>query len=246
MTNQPGLDPTFYESDRRAYDGAFPSEPLALYTAKTFGWMFLGLLVTFSVSILLIGSGLIFNFLRMGYAGLFLLMIAEVGVVMYLSTRIDRMSINMARGMFFAYAALNGFTFSSIFLVFDVSILLFVFGLTALYFGVLALYGWITKSDLSRLAPVLTTGLIFLAVCWVISMFLPIGSFDRVICLGGLLVFMGLTAYDTQKIKHLHAMYENDYAMSRKASIFAALQLYLDFINIFMYILRLVGRSNRD
>ncbi len=244
MTNQPGFDPVFHGSEHRSYTAS--GESLAQYTAKTFGWMFLGLFVTFAASILLIGSGLIFNFLQLGYPGLLLLMLAEVGVVMFLSARIDRLSINAARGLFFAYAALNGFTFSSIFLVFDLSILLFVFGLTALYFGVLALYGFITKSDLSRLAPLLSIGLIFLAVCLLISMFLPISAFDRFICLAGLLLFMGFTAYDTQKIKHLYTMYEHDYVMSRKASIFAALQLYLDFINIFMYILRLVGNNDRD
>lgn len=246
MTNQPGLDPSFYDSNTRTFDGSFPSEPLHLYTAKTFGWMFLGLLTTFSVSVLLITSGFIFNFLRMGFAGVFLLMIAEVGVVMYLSSHLATLSINAARGMFFAYAALNGVTFSSVLLAFDLPILLTVFGLTSLYFGVLALFGFVTKVDLSTLTPILTTGLIFLAGYWLISLIFPISMFDRVVCLVGLVLFMGLTAYDTQKIKQFHGMFRNDYAMSRKASIFAALQLYLDFINIFMYILRLVGRSDRD
>ncbi|MFQ7726372.1 MAG: Bax inhibitor-1 family protein, partial [Ruthenibacterium lactatiformans] len=77
-----------------------------------------------------------------------------------------------------------------------------------------------------------------------ISMFLPLSGFDRIICFVGLAVFMGLTAYDTQKIKQLHAAFEGDYEMSKKASIFAALQLYLDFINIFLYILRLLGRRS--
>ena len=108
----------------------------------------------------------------------------------------------------------------------------------------LAAYGWFTKRDLSGLRPILTAGLIFLLVFWLISMFLPLSGFDRIICFVGLAVFMGLTAYDTQKIKQLHAAFEGDYEMSKTASIFAALQLYLDFINIFLYILRLLGRRS--
>ena len=85
-----------------------------------------------------------------------------------------------------------------------------------------------------------------LAVFWLLSLFFPLGAFDRVICLVGLAVFMGLTAYDVQKLKYWHAQYANDYEMSKKASIFGALQLYLDFLNIFLYILRLLGRGNRN
>ena len=165
---------------------------------------------------------------------------------MVLSARLHKLSIGAARGLFFAYAVLNGITFSAVFFAYDVQILLTVFALTSLYFGVLAAYGWFTKRDLSGLRPILTAGLIFLLVFWLISMFLPLSGFDRIICFVGLAVFMGLTAYDTQKIKQLHAAFEGDYEMSKKASIFAALQLYLDFINIFLYILRLLGRRSNS
>ena len=117
---------------------------------------------------------------------------------------------------------LNGITFSAVFFAYDVQILLTVFALTSLNFGVLAAYGWFTKRDLSGLRPILTAGLIFLLVFWLISMFLPLSGFDRIICFVGLAVFMGLTAYDTQKIKQLHAAFEGDYEMSKKASCWAA------------------------
>lgn len=204
MNEQQGLDPMFQENGSQWMEGGLASEPLNVYTAKTFGWMFLGLLVTFGTAIAFSAGG----------------------------------------GLFFAYAVLNGITFSAVFFAYDVQILLTVFALTSLYFGVLAAYGWFTKRDLSGLRPILTAGLIFLLVFWLISMFLPLSGFDRIICFVGLAVFMGLTAYDTQKIKQLHAAFEGDYEMSKKASIFAALQLYLDFINIFLYILRLLGRRS--
>ncbi len=238
------MDNQMYYDERSGL--RFGSEPLHTYTAKTFGWMFLGLLVTFGVGIAFAVSGGMYAIFSMGTAGVFLLMLAEIVVVMVLSARLHSLSIGAARGLFFAYAALNGITFSTIFFLYDVQILVTVFGLTALYFGVLSAYGFLTKRDLSGLRPILMAGLIFLAVYWVLAMFLPLSGAERVMCFVGLAVFMGLTAYDTQKIKHLHAAYEGDYEMSKKASIIAALQLYLDFINIFLYILRLLGRRSND
>lgn len=241
--NGQSLDPMFYE--KGALDG-FAGEPLHVYTAKTFGWMFVGLLITFATGIAFAQGGGLYLLLSFGMPAVFALAIAEIVVVMILSAKLTTLSIGAARGLFFLYAVLNGLTFASIFLVYDVSVLLLVFALTALYFGVLAAYGWLTKRDLSGLRPILTGGLIFLLVFWLLSMFLPLSGFDRIICFVGLAVFMGLTAYDVQKIKQLHAEFSYDYEMSKKASIFAALQLYLDFINIFLYILRLLGRRSNN
>ena len=219
-----------------------PFGTLSEFMSKTFGWMFAGLLVTFLVGIGAVTTGLIYPLIT---SGLFILTsIAELVLVFVLSARVQTLQPSTATGIFFAYAVLNGITFSAVFFAYDVQILLTVFALTSLYFGVLAAYGWFTKRDLSGLRPILTAGLIFLLVFWLISMFLPLSGFDRIICFVGLAVFMGLTAYDTQKIKQLHAAFEGDYEMSKKASIFAALQLYLDFINIFLYILRLLGRRS--
>ena len=221
-----------------------PFGTLSEFMSKTFGWMFAGLLVTFLVGIGAVTTGLIYPLIT---SGLFILTsIAELVLVFVLSARVQTLQPSTATGIFFAYAVLNGITFSAVFFAYDVQILLTVFALTSLYFGVLAAYGWFTKRDLSGLRPILTAGLIFLLVFWLISMFLPLSGFDRIICFVGLAVFMGLTAYDTQKIKQLHAAFEGDYEMSKKASIFAALQLYLDFINIFLYILRLLGRRSNS
>lgn len=245
MNEQQGLDPMFQENGSQWMEGT-SAEPLNVYTTKTFGWMFLGLLVTFGTAIAFSAGGGLYYLLTLGMPAVFALCIAELVLVMVLSARLGKMSIAGARGLFFAYAILNGVTFSAVFFAYDVQILLSVFALTALYFGALAAYGWLTKRDLSGLGTILGFSVLFLLVFWVLSMFLPLGAFERIICFIGLAVFMGCTAYDTQRIKHLHAEYGEDYEMSKKASIFAALQLYLDFINIFLYILRLLGRRSNS
>lgn len=245
MNEQQGLDPMFQENGSQWMEGT-SAEPLNVYTTKTFGWMFLGLLVTFGTAIAFSAGGGLYYLLTLGMPAVFALCIAELVLVMVLSARLGKMSIAGARGLFFAYAILNGVTFSAVFFAYDVQILLSVFALTALYFGALAAYGWLTKRDLSGLGTILGFSVLFLLVFWVLSMFLPLGAFERIICFIGLVVFMGCTAYDTQRIKHLHAEYGEDYEMSKKASIFAALQLYLDFINIFLYILRLLGRRSSN
>jgi len=245
MNEQQGLDPMFQENGSQWMEGT-SAEPLNVYTTKTFGWMFLGLLVTFGTAIAFSAGGGLYYLLTLGMPAVFALCIAELVLVMVLSARLGKMSIAGARGLFFAYAILNGVTFSAVFFAYDVQILLSVFALTALYFGALAAYGWLTKRDLSGLGTILGFSVLFLLVFWVLSMFLPLGAFERIICFIGLAVFMGCTAYDTQRIKHLHAEYGEDYEMSKKASIFAALQLYLDFINIFLYVVRLLGLNSSN
>jgi len=117
-----------------------------------------------------------------------------------------------------------------------------VFGMTALYFGVMALYGWFTKSDLSRIRPVLLIGLVVMLVWSLLSVFLGIGANSRLMCIVGAGLFVAFTAYDTQKIRANYQYYCNDDAMLEKSSIICALQLYLDFINLFLYLLRLFGK----
>lgn len=215
-------------------------ESVASYTAKTFGWMFLGLLTTFAVALTMYYTGAV----SILYQGLvpFALLLAEFGVVIYLSARLHKLRIGLARGLFFAYAVLNGVTFSSIFAVYSVTSLVFVFGMTALYFGVMALYGFVTKSDLSRIRPVLMFGLVALMAMLLLSMFIP--GMDTGLCLVGVVLFVAFTAYDTQMIRHNYAALQGNAEMLQKASILSALQLYLDFINLFLYLLRLFGRRD--
>lgn len=232
------VDNGLYWSDDRAV------EPIGVYTAKTFGWMALGLLATFAVAFASWVSGLWLTVLYRMPMIPFILAIAELGVVFVLSARIKHMSIGTARGMFFLYAVLNGLTFSSFFVLYDVASLIIAFAMTALYFGVLAAYGYVTKRDLSNLRSILFSGLIFLLIFWVLSIFLPLSGAEKLVCFVGVAIFMGYTAYDTQKIKQFHQMYGGNPELAGKASILSALELYLDFINLFLYILRLVGRRS--
>lgn len=221
---------------------AVPSESLGRYTAKTFLWMFLGLLVTFGVAMLSYGTLLIYYIDRIPYAFV-LLFVVELVVVIALSSRIHKISVGAAKGLFLFYSAINGIVFSYYFAVFEVASLVMVFGVTALYFGGMALFGYCTKVDLSRLRNILFAGLIFLVVFWLLSMFIPaFGMFERVACLIGIVIFLAYTAYDTQKIKAFYQAYQGDEVMLKKASIFSALQLYLDFINLFVYLLRFLGK----
>ncbi len=233
-----GFDP--YEFDH-SYAPARQNS-LSRYTAKTFWWMFIGLAITFMLAMFLERSGYVWYLFAMPFVPIILL-VSELAVVLILSARIHKLSIPMARGMFFLYSALTGVTFAVYFVVYELSSLILVFGATSLYFGVVAAYGYVTKADLSRLRNVLVTGLICLLVFAVLSLFIPfLTAFDRIICLAGIALFMGFTAYDTQKIKRYYYAYQQDQNMLEKCSVIAALQLYLDFINIFIYLLRFMGR----
>lgn len=220
------------------------AESVGKYTAKTFMWMFLGLLTTFLISFGGYMTGLVFYVFAVPYAYL-ILGGAELIVVVVLSARINKLSVGAARGLFFAYAVLNGIVFSAYFLLFEMPSLIFVFAITAAYFGIMAAVGYFTKVDLSGLRPFLMCGLLFLVAFWFLSMFMNLGSMERIVSFIGVAIFLAFTAYDTQKIKAYHAAYSGDTAMLQKASIFSALQLYLDFINLFLYLLRFFGkRSN--
>lgn len=220
-------------------------ETVGRYTARTFLWMFAGLAVTFGVAIAGFITGFSFRLLFNSFTYIGLL-IAQIAVVIVLSARIHSLSVPAARFLFFAYAALTGVTFSVYFILFDVASLVLVFGVTALYFGAMAAFGYATKADLSRIRTVLMGGLIFLVVFGLISMFIPgLQALDRIYCLIGIAIFLGLTAYDTQQIKANYYAFGHDAQLAQKASIYSALQLYLDFINLFLYLLRFMGKSKR-
>ena len=128
--------------------------------------------------------------------------------------------------------------------MYDLMSVVLVFLATAVYFGALAAYGHFTRRDLSGVGPILFSGLIFLLVFGVLSIFIPaLSAFDRMVCLLGIAVFLGYTAYDTQRIRAYYHYYAGYPDMMEKASIFSALQLYLDFLNLFLYLLRFLGKS---
>lgn len=216
-------------------------EPAGRYTAKTFGWMFLGLLVTFVVAMTGYMTGYVWYLFTTPYT-VFALGIVELGVVLFLSARINKMSVGTARGLFLFYAVLNGVVFSAFFLMYNLPVLVFVFGATALFFGVMAVIGYVIQADLSNLRNFLIGGLVFLLIFWIAASFINLQQFEMIACTVGIFIFLVFTAYDTQKIKSYHQAYAHDAQMAKKASVFCALQLYLDFINLFLYLLRVLGR----
>ena len=232
---------------RYDFDSGYARAELTLneYIARTFGWMFLGLLATFAVAAALSFTGFVYYVFAIPYA-LPVVTIAELAVVIFFSTGILKRSVGATRTLFFAYAILNGVVFSAYFVIFEVANLIVIFGLTALFFGAFALYGHFTRTDLSRLRPLLLGGLIFLLIAGLLSLFINFSAMERVICMVGIVVFLCFTAYDVQKIKANYAYFYGDEALLQKASIFSALQLYLDFINLFLYLLRFLGRNSRN
>ena len=226
-----------------------PFGTLNQFVAKTFGWMFAGLLVTFAAAVGTVSTGAFVMLFNTGLV--FALTIAELILVLVLSARITKLQPSTATAMFFVYAVLNGINLSVYFIAYDLSTLILAFLVGAVYFGVMAVYGANTQRDLLGWAPKLMGGLVALLVTALVGglfglLFgISFGFLDVVYCGLSVLLFMGMTAYDTQMLKHHYAYFGGDAAMLQKASIFGALNLYLDFINIFLYIVRILGR-NRD
>lgn len=233
--------------NRYDFDSGYARAGLTLnqYIARTFGWMFVGLMITFALAAALAYTGGVFALFSI--PGIqYILLIAEVAVVMIMSTGVQKRSVGVTRMLFALYSAINGLVFSFYFVVFGVVNLIAIFALTALFFGAFAIYGRFTRTDLSRLRPLLVGGLIFLVIAGLLSLFIHFSTMERIICMVGIVVFLCFTAYDVQKIKANYEYFYGNEAILQKASIFSALQLYLDFINLFLYLLRFLGRNSRS
>ncbi len=171
------------------------------------------------------------------------LIIAELAIVIGISAAINRLSLTTATLLFVLYSVLNGATFSLIFAVYTMSSIANVFFITAGTFGVMAAYGYFTKRDLSSWGKLLLMALIGLIIATLVNVFLVKSSgFDLILSYAGVLIFVGLTAYDTQKIKQMLAMQTDMGEGAQKVALLGALSLYLDFINLFLYLLRIFGR----
>ncbi len=212
------------------------------FIAKVFGWMFVGLLLTAGVAFYVASNiNLVYTIVTNSF--LFIgLMVGELILVSVLSARITRLKTATAMGLFFFYAALNGVTLSVIFLAYTGESLASAFGITAITFGVMCVYGYVTKADLTRFSSILFMGLIGVLVLSLINMFLKSSSMGWIISIVSLFVFLGLTAYDMQKLKGYYFGTEGNTGLRNNLGILGALSLYLDFINLFLTLLRLFGR----
>lgn len=219
------------------------TQGLNQYLTRTFGWMFIGLMVTFAAAVSTAASGL---YLRLFNGGIiFIITILELVLVTVLSARLNHLEPATATLMFLGYALLNGLVFSTYFVVYDLTTLVFAFLASAIYFGAMAVYGMVTKRDLSGWAPKLFGGLMALLVVGALGFFLHFAMMDLLLCAGGLVLFMAYTAFDTQRVKAMYYATGGAGEMAEKLSIMGALRLYLDFINIFVRILALFGRNSR-
>lgn len=214
------------------------------FTAKVFSWMFLGLGVTGLVSYVfaatpsLIGS--LLTPTGMSPLG-WIVMLAPIGLVLLMGAGINRLSYSAMIGVFFLFSALMGMSLSFIFLAYTMNSIFTVFLIAAAMFGAMALVGYTTSTDLTKFGSLMFMLLIGIIIASVVNMFMHSASFNYMISFLCVAVFTGLTAYDVQKIKRIGAQINTDGATAGKLSISAALSIYLDFINLFLSLLRIFG-----
>ena len=199
-----------------------------------YGWMGGGLALTALVSLLTVSSPVLLQAILGNRMLFYVLIFAELGLVVGISGAINRISASTAAMLFLAYAALNGVTMSTIFVAYTSSSIASTFVVTSGMFGAMSLYGYLTKSDLTSWGSFLFMGLVGVVIASVVNIFLQSSMIYWVVSFCGVIVFTGLTAYDTQKIKNMGNV-------GRKGAILGALTLYLDFINMFLIMLRLLG-----
>lgn len=204
-------------------------------------WMTAALAITGLVAYYVAGSQTILSALFSSRWTIFALFLAEIGLVMGLSAAINKISALTATIMFALYSVLNGVTMSSIFLVYDLGSIASTFFVAAGTFGAMAIYGSVTKKDLTKLGNLCVMAVIGLIIATLVNILIRSTMLEMIISGVGVLVFVGLTAYDAQKIKNmLYGAEENE--MTTKIAVLGALSLYLDFINLFLYLLRIFGR----
>ncbi|GGF85301.1 membrane protein [Azorhizobium oxalatiphilum] len=175
----------------------------------------------------------------------YVVMFAPLAAVLFLSFRVDRMSVSAAQGLFWVYAGLVGVSLSTIFMAYTGESIMRVFFMTAATFGALSLWGYTTKRDLSAMGTFLFMGLIGILIASLVNMFIGSSMLQWIVSVVGVVVFAGLTAYDTQRIKEMYFEGDGEVVAGRKA-IMGALTLYLDFINLFVMLLQLFGNRNSN
>lgn len=212
------------------------------YMTQVYGWMGCGLLLTAVVAMYAASSEQIMSIVFSSNITFFGLIIAQLGLVFVLSGMVHKLSASAATGLFMLYSALTGLTLSSIFLVYTLGSIASTFFITAAMFGSLSFYGFVTKRSLSGMGSFLLMGLVGIILASIVNIWVQSEGLARLIPYIGVLVFAGLTAYDTQKLRMMGEQIDtNDRDNMRRYSILGALTLYLDFINLFLMLLRILG-----
>ncbi len=216
----------------------------ANFITKVYAWMTVALVITAVVAMLTASSPTMLNAIFSNKIVFWGLVLGQLGMVWYLSAAIQRMSANTATIVFLLYAAATGLTLASIFVVFTAASIASTFFVTAGTFGAMSMYGYFTKRDLTKMGSLLMMALIGLIIASVVNIFMASSTLYWITTYAGILIFVGLVAYDTQKIKEMNIIGNEGTDEDRKEAIMGALALYLDFINLFLYLLRLLGRRN--
>jgi len=214
----------------------------AHFVAKVYWWMCVALATTGGVCWYVVGRPDLMSTILSSQALFFGLIIAQLGLVIVLSAAMRKLSATAATGIFFLYAALTGLTLSVVVAAFTPQSLATTFLVTAGTFGAMGIYGYTTKTDLTSIGNLAFMGLIGIIIASVVNMFFSSSLLYTATSYVGVLVFVGLTAYDTQKIKRMATAFAAESDEERKGAIMGALALYLDFINLFLMLLRIFGR----
>ncbi len=233
-------------SPQSGYGRSSSSYTLASFMQKIYAWMTSGLIVTG-----LVAHGLYVNeeILKAIFSfkwSLLLLLVAQIGLVSFLALRINKMSYSTALIVFFLYSASVGITMAPIFFIYKIASIGMVFGITAGMFAVMATYGYFTQTDLSRFGSILLMGLVGIIIASLANMYFQNTMAELVISYIGVIIFTALIAFDVQKIKWIFQEAQGDRTLENKVSILCALTLYLDFINLFIFLLRLLGVRKSD
>lgn len=213
----------------------------ASFINKVYAWMALALTVTGFIAFRTAQSEALLSLIFGNSILLIGLIVVELGIVFWMSRNIARISSNMAIGLFMLYSALNGLTLSVLLLVYTAASVASTFFITAGTFGLMSAYGYFTKKDLTSWGNLLFMALIGLIIASVVNIFWANPTLYWLISYAGVLIFVGLTAYDTQKIKNMSLELDAESEEGRKGAIMGALALYLDFINLFIMLLRIFG-----
>ena len=231
-----------YDSIVRPGSGAKADmdQGLRAYMLKIYNYMGLGLGITGVIAYFIASNETLLAAIIGNPIMFWGLFIAQIGAVIYLSARITNMSTKTAQLVFFGYAALTGLTFAGVFAAYTFESIARVFFITSATFGAMSLYGYTTKRDLTGLGSFLFMGLIGVIIASVVNMFIQSSALMFITSVLGVLIFVGLTAYDTQQLKLMYRQVGNT-ALAENYAIVGALRLYLDFINLFIYLLRFMG-----
>ena len=218
------------------------SEAFPALMRKVYVWMSLALLITGMTAYYVATNQVIMNAILTSRVLLYGLFAVELALVIIVSAAINRLSVLTATLMFLLYSVLNGATLSVIFLVYQLSSIATVFFITTGTFGTMALIGYTTKKDLSSIGRILTMSLIGLVIATLVNIFIKSDGLTMFLSYIGVLVFVGLTAWDSQKIKRMLLQATDVNEVTKKIALLGALTLYLDFVNLFLYLLRIFGR----